>query len=238
MTNYKTLIPIAYGRTVTCPEDILAHLTVISADNTDVVPFGSNIRSQAIQLDEEVETLFMQKLRHYLSGTSHPEHPMLGHDIVPLDQRQLDAGSRSLRSRCFMWFATGSDLMPHGEWTITVCFIFLFYQLFQFIFTQIRFKHDFSTRYAHRVPTNTVSGWKVLFPCMFGRAFLISCRQPEPVPMMCHTCLNEVEITFNQTMLDFVREVPPHHDDRSIATSFDAWMHASILHTTTDYNLV
>ncbi|KAG2359707.1 hypothetical protein BDR07DRAFT_1487875 [Suillus spraguei] len=42
-TNYKTLIPIAYGRTITCPEDILAHLTVISADNTDVVPFGNNI---------------------------------------------------------------------------------------------------------------------------------------------------------------------------------------------------
>lgn len=48
--NYKN-IPIAYGRTVTCPEDIFVHLTVISADDP-FIPHALNV-SQAVQLNKE-----------------------------------------------------------------------------------------------------------------------------------------------------------------------------------------
>lgn len=55
--------------------------------------------------------------------------------------------------------------------------------------------------------------------------------------MLCRTCFDEIQVILNQTTLDFVCESLPDHDDGSIATTFDAWMNASILHTTADYNM-
>lgn len=102
---------------------------------------------------------------------------------------------------------------------------------------QICFKHDLPPRYAHHVPRNTASDWKVhFFLHNVPVEYQISCQQPEPVPVSCHTSLNEIEVTFNETTLDFVCEPLP--DDESIATSLDAWIHGCVLHMTADYNVV
>ncbi|KAG1790760.1 uncharacterized protein HD556DRAFT_1310310 [Suillus plorans] len=92
----------AYGRTVTCPEDIIAHLAFISADDSCINKGASSSQIlQAVSFDKEIKTLFIQKLQCYLTGTGHPEHPTLGPNIIALD--------------C-------SDLMPHGDWTIIIRF--------------------------------------------------------------------------------------------------------------------
>ena len=78
--------------------------------------------SQAVSITDEIETLFTHKFYCYLRGQGHPQHPavtaQLRFDSEPEGYRFHD--DKVLRSRLFLRFATGSELMPAGVWNVKV----------------------------------------------------------------------------------------------------------------------
>lgn len=127
--RYRLIIPACYGRMVQTPACVISKITFASAssnierDYTAPTPqdsLGVTRESQAIRPTEELETIFTHKLSRYLHGVSHPDHPDL-HAFMTASERNQDKNDPTLRSRLFMRFCKGSQLMPHGsDWEIKV----------------------------------------------------------------------------------------------------------------------
>ena len=119
------VIIAAYGRSVTCAQDIWSHLEFVGPPQNQLEPSGDHI-SQAIYPTDSIMTQFQHKLHRYITGIGHPEHRLIGEDFVNAEERSRDAHSNTIRARKFLRFATGSELMPHGTWKIRVCAFFLY----------------------------------------------------------------------------------------------------------------
>jgi hypothetical protein len=86
----------------------------------DHVPSSRGRQSQAIFPTDEIVSQFEHKLHRYLSGRGHPTHVAIGEEFVSREEHIRDAESNTLRARKFLRFATGSELMPHGQWKVRV----------------------------------------------------------------------------------------------------------------------
>ena len=74
-------------------------------------------------MTEAIKTLLTHKLHHYLHGRGHPQHPEVAVHLPFEEEPRLHGDSdnlKALRSRLFLRFATGSELMPTGAWDVSV----------------------------------------------------------------------------------------------------------------------
>lgn len=113
------MVIAAYGRSVHEPGDVLSHMDFMPPDGHVTSSIGRP-PSQAIFPTDAIMTQFQHKLARYLKGAGHPTHDLLTEEFVTSEERVKHESDVSMRARRFLRFATGSELMPHGNWRLTV----------------------------------------------------------------------------------------------------------------------
>ncbi|TFK77715.1 hypothetical protein K466DRAFT_571306, partial [Polyporus arcularius HHB13444] len=72
------------------------------------------------------EDAFRERLKAYLKGRGHPDHPDV-HELIPEEIFMRDRDDPLLRARLFLQMMSGCDLVPpEGDWNLKArCFIAL-----------------------------------------------------------------------------------------------------------------
>ena len=111
------------GRTIRDPSDLIEHWEfhiddgmpepVIDQDG------GHPLISQAIEPTDELISLFELAITRHIKATGYPQHPQLD-PLVNEEECAREAESVTIRARKLLKFASGSELLPLGLWTLIV----------------------------------------------------------------------------------------------------------------------
>lgn len=112
------IIPAIYNHSILEPNDLISNLKFIGVEDQDI-EYPRERHSQAVPITEEIENLFMHKLHRYLRGYGHPQHPAVDAHL-PFEDVHPFHGNKVLRSRLFLRFASGSELLPVDVWNVKV----------------------------------------------------------------------------------------------------------------------
>lgn len=82
----------------------------------------SRIRYVSIGLDyADMEARWRARFERYLNAPGHPEHELLGPDIILPTKRAAVADDYEFRARRFLMTSSGTELLnPNPDWVITV----------------------------------------------------------------------------------------------------------------------
>jgi hypothetical protein len=80
---------------------------------------GHLLVTQAIEPTDELVSLFELAITRHIKAKGYPQHPQLD-PLVNEEGRAQEAESNTIRARKLLKFASGSELMPLGLWSLLV----------------------------------------------------------------------------------------------------------------------
>jgi hypothetical protein len=111
------------GRTIREPSDLIEHWAFhiddgISEPDLDQ-DVGRPLISQAIEPTDELVSLFELAITRHIKARGYPQHPQLD-PLTNEEERTREADSVTIRARKLLKFASSSELLPLGPWTLVV----------------------------------------------------------------------------------------------------------------------
>ena len=111
-----------YGCTIRHPSDLSDNWQFEIDQNEPELNFDESaegLTSQAIPPTDKLLSLFEIAMTRHINIKGYPQHPQLD-PLVDEDERERQAQSSTIRARKLLKFASSSELMPQGSWTLTV----------------------------------------------------------------------------------------------------------------------
>ena len=111
-----------YGCTIRHPSDLIDNWQFEIDQNEPELNFDEStegLTSQDIPPTDELLYLFEIAMTHHINIEGYSQHPQLG-PLVDKDEREHQAQSSTIHVCKLLKFASSSELMPQGFWTLTV----------------------------------------------------------------------------------------------------------------------
>ncbi|KAJ3010068.1 hypothetical protein NUW54_g885 [Trametes sanguinea] len=195
-----------YDRQLKDVDDLIAHLEFKPAAKPGHAAWLSDGDSDTSidDADWDVinEDLFMMRLREYLRGKGHPNHPYIQELVAP-EVIAAAADDELLRARAFLQMMSGSDLLPADpNWKLKV-------------------RRATCVMLCKGLMQSSCSSTSITLE------IALQGEPPIPAPLGVHACFYEATVTIDEGLRNLLRQ--ERTPSSEIALAFEAWLHGAVL---------